>query len=224
MGALASLTLEAMLALLAPPRCAACDERVRMLAVFCPSCARSATSAPREPGPAHAALVYGGAVARAIARMKYESRPDLARPLGDLLWRALESNAPLLRRAVIVPVPLHPTRLAERGFNQSALLARRVAMYLGAPLEPRVLARTRETQQQAALDRTARRMNVAHAFEARGARAAEVVRRRVVLLVDDVVTTGATLDACERALLSAGAACIHRAVVASAPQRVDDSA
>jgi predicted amidophosphoribosyltransferase len=87
-----------------------------------------------------------------------------------------------------------------------------------------MLARTRETQQQAALDRTARRMNVAGAFKARGARAAELVRGRVVLLVDDVVTTGATLDACERALLNVGAACIHRAVVASAPQRVDDSA
>jgi ComF family protein len=224
MRALASLAIELMLALLAPPRCAACDEHVSMLAVFCPSCARSATGASGELGRTQAALVYGGAVARAIARMKYESRPDLARPLGDLLWRALEPNAPLLRRAVVVPVPLHPTRLAERGFNQSALLARRVAMYLGAPFEPRMLSRTRETQQQAALNRTARRMNVAGAFEARGARAGALVRGRVILLVDDVVTTGATLDACERALLSAGATCIHRAVVASAPQRVDDSA
>jgi ComF family protein len=224
MGAIAALALEAMLALLAPPRCAACDGRVRMLAVFCPSCARSATRAPDEPSGARVALVYGGAVARAIARMKYEARPDLARPLGDLLWRAVEPHAGLLREAVVVPVPLHPTRLAERGFNQSALMARRVAVHLGARFEPRMLARTRETQQQAALDRTARRMNVADAFEVRDAGAGALVRRGIVLLVDDVITTGATLDACERALLGAGATHIHRAVLAAAPRRVDDPA
>ena len=193
-----------------------------MLAVFCPSCAPSATSAAREPGRPRAAFVYGGAVARAIARMKYESRPDLARPLGDLLWRALEPDAASLREAVVVPVPLHPTRLTERGFNQSALLARRVAKYLRARFEPRALARTRETQQQAALDRAARARNVAGAFEARGAEAK--IRGRVVLLVDDVLTTGATLDACKQALADAGAARVDGAVLAAAPQRVEDLA
>ena len=118
---------------------------MRLLAVFCPPCARTVVSAASGPALPTAALVYGGAVARAIARMKYESRPDLARPLADLLWRALEPHAASLRGAVVVPVPLHPSRLAERGFNQSALLGRRLARHLGAPLAP-ALSRARETR------------------------------------------------------------------------------
>jgi ComF family protein len=168
--------------------------------------------------------VYGGAVARAIVRMKYESRPDLARPLGDLLWRALEPHATSLRGSIVVPVPLHPSRLAERGFNQSALLARRLARRLGAPFAARGLARTRETLQQASLDRAARVDNVAGAFDLRGARGVSLVRGRAVVLVDDVMTTGATLDACERVLADGGATRVHRIVLARVPQRVEAAA
>ena len=151
MRSLASLALELLVEALAPSRCAACDARVAMLAAFCPSCASTAEPAPAG---ASAAMVYAGAVAQAIVRMKYEARPDLARPLGDLLWRSIEPQAASWRGAVVVPVPLHPSRLAERGFNQSALLAARVARHLGAAFAPRGLVRSRETQQQATLDRS----------------------------------------------------------------------
>jgi ComF family protein len=221
MGSITSLAVEVLLAMLAPPRCAACDEPVHLLTVFCPACAQSAAKASPVERPALAALVYGGAVARAITRMKYESRPDLARPLGDLTWRALEPHRPSLRGAVVVPVPLHPSRLAERGFNPSALLARRVARHLCAPFAPRALARIRETKQQAILDRAARVANVAGAFEARSGGGSALVRGGVVLLVDDVATTGATLDACESALSCVGISRVYRAVVASTPQRVE---
>jgi ComF family protein len=143
--------------------------------------------------------------------MKYASRPDLARPLSDLLWRALEPRAASLGGAAVVPVPLHPARLAARGFNQSALLARGVAARLRAAFHPLALARVRDTPQQAALDRASRLENLAGAFRVHAPRA---VRGRVVLLVDDVRTTGATLEACVCVLRDAGAQAVATAVVA----------
>jgi ComF family protein len=214
MGSFASLALEFTLAALAPARCAACDARVKLLAAFCPSCASTTEPAPAG---APAALLYAGAASQAIVAMKYGSRPDLARPLGDLLWRSIEPRAASWRGAVVVPVPLHPTRLADRGFNQSALLAARVVRRLDGQFAPRGLVRTRETPQQTGLDRHERAANVAGAFRMRDA---AVVRGRAVLLVDDVATTGATLDACAAALVEGGAASVLRAVVAVAAHRV----
>jgi len=209
--ALAALAFEIFASVLAPPRCAACDAPVPRLAVFCPACASTVETGGHGDG--EAAYVYGGAIAQAIVRMKYESRPDLARPLGDLLWRSLAPRAGSLREVLVVPVPLHPSRLAERGFNQSSLLARRVARHLGAPFVPLALARARDTPKQATLDREARLANVAGAFRAREAAR---VGGRAVLLVDDVSTTGATLDACSHALRAAGASAVATAVLARA--------
>jgi ComF family protein len=213
MRAFASLAIELLAATLAPPRCAACDRRVSLMAVLCPPCAAGVERAGHSEPQTVAAYVYGGAMGRALARFKYERRPDLARPLGDLLWRAIEPHASELRSTVVVPVPLHPSRLAERGYNQSALLARRVARGLGAPLWPRALLRTRDTAQQATLDREARVANVADAFAVRGS---AQLRGCTMLLVDDVRTTGATLAACSQALLDAGAHRVWWAVLARA--------
>jgi ComF family protein len=209
-----SVAVELFASLVAPPCCAACDGEVERLAVFCPACASTVERAPDDERAAFAAFLYGGAVASAVSRMKYGSRPDLARPLGDLLWRAVSSRAPLLRDAVVVPVPLHATRLAERGFNQSALLARRLAGHLGARFAPVALARRRDTPKQATLDREARLANVRDAFAVRQPRS---VRGRVVLLVDDVRTTGATLTACAAALRGEGALEVATVVVARTP-------
>ena len=211
MRAVLSLAFELLASTLAPPRCAACDLPVRMLAAFCPACAST-----REPAESTSELVagcvYGGAVARAIVRCKYERRPDLARPLGDLLWLALAPRAAELAGCLVVPVPLHPARLAERGFNQSALIARRLSRRLGASIAPMALARTLDTPQQARLDRDARLANVTGAFRVREGRR---VAGRVVLLVDDVRTTGATLEACRAVLATAGARRVVGAVVAA---------
>jgi ComF family protein len=213
MSAALSFALELAAAALAPPRCAACDEPVRLLMAFCAACASTVVPAPRHAADGRAAFSYDGAVTRAIVRLKYERRPDLARPLGDLLWRALEPRREALLGSVVVPVPLHASRLAARGFNQSLLLAQRVARGLRAPLWPLALRRLRDTPRQAALDRQARVANVASAF---ATRRGERFRGRRVLLVDDVRTTGATLAACELALRAAGAAEVHWAVVAQA--------
>ncbi len=213
MSAALSFALELAAAALAPPRCAACDEPVGLLMAFCSACASTVVPAPGHAADGRAAFSYDGAVTRAIVRLKYERRPDLARPLGDLLWRSLEPRRETLLGSVVVPVPLHASRLAARGFNQSVLLAQRVARGLRAPLWPLALRRLRDTPRQAALDRQARVANVASAF---ATRRGERIRGRHVLLVDDVRTTGATLAACELALREAGAAEVHWAVVAQA--------
>ncbi len=203
---------------LAPARCAACDEPVRSGVVFCRPCAASAVPAPAPPSGAEAldAYVYGGAIARAIVRFKYEGRPDLARPLGDLLWTAVRRHASALRGVVVVPVPLHPSRLAERGYNQAALLASHVARHLGAPSWPMALERTNDTPRQATLDRQARMTNVARALRVRSPRVERALAGRPVLLVDDVRTTGSTLSAAAAVLRAAGVPRIHTAVVARA--------
>jgi ComF family protein len=204
-----SLAMELLVSVVAPPRCASCDVHVPLLATFCGACASTVELAREGEEGSFAAFSYGGAVARAIARLKYDRRPDLARPLGDLLFRSLQPHARALQNVWIIPVPLHASRLATRGFNQSALIARRVAHGLDVPLLPLALARLRDTPPQAALDREARIANVAGAFRVR-----ERVRGRAVLLVDDVRTTGATMDACATVLMAAGATSVARAVVA----------
>ncbi|WP_437673334.1 ComF family protein [Sorangium sp. So ce131] len=218
---------------LSPPACAGCDARLADTAVFCDDCARTvqpsrlhrAAPPPRAAagsGVAGAGLVayapFAGALADGIRRFKYEDRPDLARPLGRLLLCAARDagmNADLL----VIPVPLHPRRLAERGYNQAALLAAHVASGLAASIAPRALCRVRTTAQQAQLSRDLRLQNVAGAFRVREM---ERVRGRGIALIDDVATTGATLAACRDALLGAGALSVTCLVLASAEGGADD--
>ena len=196
--------------LLAPPRCAACDAPLPRDVIFCAPCAATVVRDDDAPGPVFAATRFGGAVADVVRRFKFSDRPDLARPLGELLRptaRRLRGSA-----TALVPVPLHPSRLAERGYNQAALLARWVADDVGAPALPGALARVVPTAQQVGLARDARLANVRGAFVARDTRLCGAR----VLLVDDVATTGATLAACADALRAAGARSVTALVVARA--------
>lgn len=165
-----------------------------------------------EPSEAtDAAFEYGGALARAIARLKYEDHPEVAVALGSLLAaRAL----PLAGAVdVVVPVPLHRERLVSRGYNQSSLLARPVARALGVPMSTHLLERSRSTSAQVGTGRRARSRNVEGAFVARlDARA----RPPRVLIIDDVRTTGATLRECVRAFALAGLHDVHALALASA--------
>jgi len=209
----ARLLLERALAVVAPDVCAGCDAAVPPFTIFCVTCARTLLPAAEEPGET-AAYAYGGALAAAISSFKYGGRSDRARPLAHLLRRAaapLRDDPP----TVVVPVPLHPSRLAARGFNQSALLAAPVARDLEARFAPRALRRSRDTAAQASLDRAARLRNVAGVFEARAAS----LRGERVLLVDDVRTTGATLGACAEAARRAGARDVRTLVLAVAEDR-----
>jgi len=142
---------------------------------------------------------FDGVLQKAIHHFKYLNVRGLAKPLGDLLLAQMNDPAPPVD--VIVPVPLHRQRERERGYNQAALLARRLAQRTGLPLAEHALRRTRQTPPQVGLSAPERWANVAGAF----ACGSPDLSTRHPLLVDDVCTTGATLSACARALRAGGA-------------------
>jgi ComF family protein len=141
---------------------------------------------------------YEGALRRAIHLLKYERMTPLTRPLGERLALAA---AELTGFDAIVPAPLHWRRRWDRGFNQADLLAREVSRRTGIPIDRRLL-RTRSTPPQAGLSAAERRRNVQGAFAAAGKSA---IRGKRLIIIDDVMTTGATLEACARVLKRAGA-------------------
>ena len=147
----------------------------------------------------------------ALHAFKFHGRRALAAPLGDLLVEAMAGRLPAGLPAVLVPVPLHPRRERERGFNQASLLARRVGRAWRCPVRDDVLVRAVATPSQTELDAPARRANVRDAFRLRRP---ELVAGCHVLLVDDILTTGATLSECARCLRDGGAATIGALTVA----------
>ena len=143
--------------------------------------------------------------------LKYQDRTDLAPAMGRWMTRA---GRELLGEAeVLVPVPLHWRRGWSRRYNQSGALARVIEWQTGVRLAAEALRRVRPTQQQIGLSRSQRAINVQGAFKVAPDRAAEIQGRRLIL-VDDVLTSGATTDACARALLRAKAASVDVLVFA----------
>ena len=138
-----------------------------------------------------------------VHALKYQDRTDLAPTMGR--WMARAGRDLLEEADVLIPVPLHWRRGWSRRYNQSGALARVIARHSGIPVAPDALRRVRPTQQQVGLSRTDRARNVQGAFKAAADRPAEIHGRRIVL-IDDVLTSGATVDACARALLRARAA------------------
>jgi ComF family protein len=147
----------------------------------------------------------------AIHAFKYSGKSHLAHPLGVLLSSFSKPWLEAMTDLLVMPVPLHPKRLRERGFNQSLLLARHVVSGLGSDLDFLSLRRVRDTRPQTGLKSEERRKNVRGAFDVRDRSA---VSRRTVVLVDDVATTGNTLNDCARALKKAGARDVYGLVLA----------
>lgn len=184
--------------------CRACRVAIPRLAVaLCSRClgdGREAAGCGRHRGyDVWSAWLYAPAAERVVHALKYRERIDLARWLGREMARSLP---PGYRPDLVVEVPLHPARRRERGYNQAALLADEVAGRLGSPRVSGLLARRKPTPPQVGLGPRERRLNLADAFEV--TRPAAVVGR-TILIVDDVVTTGATLAACTARLRAAGA-------------------
>ena len=184
---------------LTPPLCDRCGDPLptwRLVSVplaCCPRCRRTR----RLIDQARAIGPYDGALRAIIHALKYEGRRSLARPLGRLMR---ERGAAMLEgAAAVIPVPLHPSRRRHRGFNQATDLSR----HLGTPVI-HALRRVRATATQTGLPAGRRHRNVRDAFAA--TRAAASLSGAVVVLIDDVSTTGATLEACARTLKQAGVA------------------
>lgn len=235
--------MKGALRLFYPPQCLACGEGIREEGALCPDCWRetrfitgAACDCCGTPLPegedagetlvcddcmterppwdrGRAALVYGGAARGMILALKHGDRPDLAPPLAAWLARA---TAPLVAPGtIVVPVPIHWRRLMTRKYNQAELLAAPLARFLGCAMVPDLLTRQRHTEGQDHKSPEARRANVAGAITL-GRRQADGVKGRSVLLVDDVMTSGATLSAATEVLQAAGAGPVSVAVLARA--------
>ncbi len=204
------------------PFCGVCADSLVPLPAGCPACGAPQDDALlpalrprrcthcRERAPAFAfataPYLHGGALAEAIHRLKYEKREDLGPALSILFEGCAAPRADCL-----APIPLHPLRLRERGYDQARLLAEGAARRFRLPVLS-LLTRVRATGQQVGRDRAARERNLRGAFTA-----SKSARGLRVCIVDDVLTTGATANAAAEALLNAGAARVEVRTLARAP-------
>lgn len=200
--------IEDLLNLLFPDRCAGCG---RVGALFCTACRAALVpygAARQRLSPDLAgvqiAYVFGGPLRAAVHQLKYRRRRRVAHPLGMLLAAHLDAHPFCQAPCAIVPVPLHPDRFHERGFNQAEGIARAVATSTGLPLLVDGLVRLRDTGHQARLSADERRVNMDAAFAWVGA---DVPRSAII--IDDVLTTGATIGVCATVVMRAGAGAVY---------------
>jgi ComF family protein len=243
----ARAVLRTALDLALPPLCPACREPVegRALCPGCwsklsfitrPYCERLGIPFVYDPGPgilsmeaiadppayrrARAAVRFDEISRALVHALKYGDRLDLAPMMGQ--WVSQAGRELLAEADALVPVPLHWRRLWARRFNQSAMLAATISTESGVPIAAGVLKRVKPTAQQVGLSRSERAANIQGAFrvppECRGA-----VTGRRLILVDDVLTSGATVDGCARALLRAGAANVDVLIFARVAEPVRTS-
>lgn len=188
------------LPLIFPPTCRFCGRPLKNTETIgtCLECRKDA----KYHTYGSAVAVYDGFMKEILRSAKFDYRPDLATAVGGLLALKVESDPKYDRIEAVIPVPLHPRKIALRGYNQALLMARPVAESLRRPLLTDTLVRTRPTESQSRLGRRARRENVSGAFALTDCSA---VAGKRLLLIDDICTTGSTLSECARVLLLSGA-------------------
>lgn len=224
-------SLWALLDLIYPPSCGGCGQKGNRWCTSCqnqtmvicpPLCNRCGRPQDQEGVCIHCIsskpvisgvrswAVYEGPLRNAIHRLKYYRDISLGEKLSSHLIGYLQNGEWVVD--MIVPVPLGSSRFKERGYNQAALLAYPLALNMGIEYRPKVLNRILETKSQVGLNYEQRKENVAKAFKAK----ADKVANKKILLIDDIATSGATLDACAHGLLLAGASDIYGLTLARA--------
>jgi ComF family protein len=199
---------EITLDLVFPPRCAGCG---RVDDIWCSTCQARLDETPYPSQVRPLAPLSGiistaehqGVIREAVQGLKYGNARILAQPLGERMVKQLQNQ--MWTIDMIIPVPLHTSRLAERGYNQAQLLAEYVAKAMSIPCTAAAVSRQRNTQSQVTLSAAERQTNLQDAFRAD----AQLLANQHILLIDDVYTTGATLSACATAVLQAGAAAVY---------------
>jgi ComF family protein len=240
---------QGVLNFLLPLRCICCDQRVGSEGSLCARCWRdvpfiekpwchrlgtpfsydvgdeawspAAIAAPPEFDRLRSVAFYDGPARSLVLALKFSGRRELARSMGS--WMSRSGGEFLHKDSLIVPVPLHWFRLLSRRFNQAADLAKAVSLECGGQYEPQLLKRTKRTRQQVGLSAKDRRTNVRSAFAVDKKCLGDLQGRHIVL-IDDVLTTGATIAACSKVLLKAGAASVDVLTFAHAdPSKRSDS-
>ncbi len=178
-------------------RCRICGKPVEADEVLCDDCRRNPHAFEEGMG----VFLYDDTMREVMARLKFKGRREYGGVLGDLVYEETKTKIALWQPDAVVPVPVHQKKLAKRGYNQAEEIARPIALKAKVPLRTDLLVRTRETGAMKELNREERRANLKGAFSLSG----HIPVPNRVLLVDDIYTTGATIDACTLALKAGGA-------------------
>ncbi|GHO45368.1 ComF family protein [Ktedonospora formicarum] len=235
--ALLKYSSQQALDLIFPPHCVSCSQGGHHLCptcqkhiyaqelttqLPCPRCSHASNKACLiSPPQGHVHTIsafgpYAGPLRACIKALKYDGEIHLSEILGALLAHTYQRYQ--LEADLFIPVPLHPTRQRQRGFNQALLLARVCSQLTGVPLDEGII-RQRPTSAQVGMNASLRYQNVMGAFIYLSPPATPHLSNRKIIIIDDVCTTGATLDACARPLLVAGASSVSGLVLASSGRR-----
>lgn len=188
--------------------CKACEEKLH-------SFSDNSFEGPGKIKAVFSAYLYEGALREAVKALKFSGQEQFGVLFGNILAEKLCKIEALKACDLIIPVPLHPNRQTERGYNQSEIIAGEISSVFGIPMATDVLFRIKDTKRQSSLKGLARMENVKDAFVAH----ADSVRDKKIILVDDICTMGETLKACEAALSIAGAGEIYAITLCISPEK-----
>lgn len=196
--------------------CKACKDQLPWIipGTLCPSCGKKDCICSDNPffKRLYVPFLYEGSVANAIKSLKFYGKRGYSRPLGEILGNFIRTESPVPHFDCIIPIPMTKRDIRKRGYSQSALIARFIGQSLAIPVEKKILVKVHQTKKQHRLSAEERKINLTGAFVVANP---QILKGKSILLCDDVITTGATLQEAARTLREAGASHISAVVVAT---------